>query len=286
MPAKKKQTTGEHAGEAKKPQPQHPKKVRPVKEEKFGDSRKAMAVITSLKAAARAPLEVKEQKDGLMVVSPASELGGREFARTMLGTKPYRTNLVQDFAPANGTVNTAYTQVYPVDIALASDIASWLNLFDDMRMDAIEMRAIPYTGSNAAAQPVSPLVWTAAFDPEQSGAVSSNAANLKSTRHIGPCPTGISNGVSQGAGQYSLCVFPVSPRGHVSLHSGPLAREVLPISSGGVLSPNPVRGAWVPTNTASAVGGYFKWYAEVLGTQQFFGTRCSFIITAEFRIRG
>jgi len=251
-----------------------------------GDTRKAVAIMASLKAAASPSLEIKEQKDGLMVVTPRSELGGKEFARTMLGTKPYRTNLIQEFAASNGANNTAYVVVFPADIALASDISSWLNLFDEMRMDALEMRSVPYLGSSGGTTAVSPLIWTAAFDPDQAAAVSSNAANLKATRHIGPSPIGISNGVSLATGQYTLCAFPVTSNGHVVLHSGKLEREVLPGSSGGVLAPNPVRGAWVPTTTASAVGGYFKWYGEAIGTNAYMGTRTYIVFTAEFRIRG
>jgi len=283
---KKSKTTGEHAGEAKKPHQKRPK-AQPAAKPHFGDSNKVSAVMVTLKkAAARPPLEVKEQKDGLMLVSPTTELGGREFARTMLGTKPYRTVLVQEFSNSVGTNNTVYNIVFPADLALASDITSWLSLFDEMRGDSTEMRAIPYVGASAAAQPISPLVYSLAFDPMEAAAVSSTAANIKATRHIGPLSTGISTGVSIGASQYGSCLNTVTNRGHLSLHSGPLIRDVLPASSGGVLQVNPVCGSWVPTTTASAVLGYYKWYAEALSVSQFFGTRCYIMMTAEFRIRG
>jgi len=228
-----------------------------------------------------------DSKAGVVVAAvPRALSGDREFQRTLLGTKPIKTVLVQEFAASSGTINTAYAVVFPADICLCGDISSWLNLFDEMRCDGTEMRAIPYVGSSSTSQPVQPLVFTAAFDPDQAAAVTSNQANLKSTRHIGPIATGLANGVSMGAGQYVSCIIPTTHCGYISLHSGPLMRSVLPGSSGGVLQPNPVQGAWVPTTTSSAVVGYYKWYCELIGPQQYFGTRTWIMYQMEFRVRG
>jgi len=209
----------------------------------------------------------------------------REYARTMLGTRPIKAQLVQEFAVNNNTVNTAYQLVLPADVTLAGDIASWLNLFDEMRMMSLELLAMPFVFSQSATTPIPMVPMTIAFDPDQSTAVSSNQANIKATKHLGPMFTGVPNGVTASTNQNAATYLQVSEKGHLSLKSGPLPHSVLPISSGGVLAPNPVQGAWVPTNTASAVGGYFKYYAPAVSSISW--SSYNFIIfDVEFRMRG
>jgi len=223
------------------------------------------------------------------VASPsAGLLGDREYARTMLGMKPIRAQLVQEFSFSAGSANTVYSNVFPADLALAGDISSWINLFDEMRMTSIEGLFLPLLTSTSAGASVNIGIWpfTIGFDPDESPAVTSNSANIKSTKHLGPIPTAFSNGTQASPSGTIAIIQSMTERGHLRLSSGPLMKSVLPPSSGGVLSPNPVQGAWVPTTTASAVGGYWKFYVPPLGASIAFGTYAWFIFDCEFRMRG
>jgi len=214
--------------------------------------------------------------------------GDREYARTLLGTKPIKARLIQEISFSGGSANTVFNSVFPADIALAGDISSWVNLFDEMRMDSLEFLCIPLITSTSAGASVNLGIWpwTVGFDPTEVAAVSSNAANLKATKCLGPLQTGFPNGNQISPSGTMAILQDVTERGHLSLKSGPLMRSVLPGDSGGVLSPNPVQGAWVPTTTASAVGGYYKFYVPPLGASVAFGAYVWFIINCEFRMRG
>jgi len=230
--------------------------------------------------------EIKEQKDGLMVVAPQVELGGRSFARAMVGSQPVRTVVVQEFARSSVSANSALNTVYPIDLALGSDIASWLNLFDEMRMDSLHAMFVVTLAYGASTSNPAYLPMSASFDPSQNTAITGHAANLKADHFIGPFLPLISNGVSAANTQYMAGPVNTTSRGHYALSSGPLMRNTLPISSGGVLLPTPVQGAWVPTTTGTAVGGYFKLYAEAPGASLTWGSQLWCRINCEFRVRG
>jgi len=224
-----------------------------------------------------------------VVASPSvGLLGDREYARTMLGMKPIRAQLVQEFSFTAGSANTVFNTVFPADIALAIGISSWINLFDEMRMTSIEGLFLPLLTSTSAGASVNTGIWpwTIGFDPDESPAVSSSGANIQSTRHLGPLPSAFPNGTQASPSGTIAVIQAMTEKGHLRLASGPLMKSVLPPSSGGVLAPNPVQGAWVPTTTSSAVGGYWKFYVPPLGPSIAFGTYAWFVFDVEFRMRG
>jgi len=228
---------------------------------------------------------VDDSKAGVAVATLPRAVGDREYSRALLGVKPIKARLVQQFTTSSVSASTALTTVYPIDITLASDISSWINLFDEMRMDNFEFIFFVYMQwSGSVTTPLTPV--TCAFDPTDATAVTGHVANIKAARCFGPALPILSNGVSGTAGVLMGGPLQTVPRGHYSLGSGPLMRTVLPGSSGGVLAPNPVQGAWVPATTASAIGGYYKFYGSNPGASLAWATQAWCIMHCEFRMRG
>jgi len=234
-------------------------------------------------------LDMKEGKDGMLVTAvPTGVSVSRDYARTLIGVKPYRVNATQEFTASTGTANAAYTTAYPADYTLSYQYTSMLNLFDEVRCIEFEARFIAVSASTTGGpnQTLPNAVYSVAFDPDDGTASSGNDENLSSSRHVGPIPVCFNTGTTISATQMLSSGISVMPSGHISLKSGKLVSSVLPTSSGGVLSPNPVQGAWVPTTTASAVAGYVKFYAPALGANMTLSTKVFIIYTLEFRMRG
>lgn len=294
----KSKTTGEHAGEAKKPHQKGEKGPKKPSATGAGNNAVRQAIAHRLIAAticdeskdyvtvdAKQPAVPKTVQTKAVITSRPSD---REYARTMLGMRPVKTQLVQEFSFTSGSSNTVFNTVFPADLALAGDISSWLNLFDEMRMESLEALLLPLTTSASVGSSLNAGIWpwTVAFDPDTVGAVSSNSANVKASKHLGPLPSGFPNGTQFTPSGTCAVLQAVTMQGHLRLPSGPLMKAVLPGSSGGVLAPNPVQGAWVPTTTASAVGGYYKFYVPPLGPSIMFGVYVWIIMNVEFRMRG
>jgi len=222
---------------------------------------------------------VTEQK-----VSVDRPLGNdKEYARTLLGGKPIRTQIVGSYVSV-GTANTAFAGVVSPDLVATS--SGWLGLFDECRVTHLTHLMNVTVLSSAATNPTpAELSWAVSFDPTDNAGHGSVLAALQQQRHLGPVTAALSNGTTAGAGQYISSCFSVTKNGHYELSSGALHPLLLP-NTGGTVSINPTGSSWVSTASASIIPGYFKYYCPALGASWQFSVVGYVIYTAEFRMLG
>lgn len=253
----------------------------------WSDVATAKKLISANKNARQPPqLKVQEGKDGALVTLTRPPSESKEFAKTLLGSRPIQAILVQDIGLVTGVANTTYTTIISPDLISCASMTNWISLFDEVRVNYVELLCMPSFTTALASSVIPVIPWSIAFDPDTTVAAASTAENLESTHHIGPLQSGNPTGITSGLNQYFSTLQQTTEVGHLKLSSGRLMRSALPGNSGGVQAINPVQGNWVPTTTTSAIPGYFKPYVPALGANVVFGAYLWARFHCEFRMRG
>jgi hypothetical protein len=211
---------------------------------------------------------------------------GRLFATTLKRGARTKATLVLDLGAVTGTAATALTTSIPCDLTGCGDYSSWLNLFDEVRVNAVKLKTI-VGGKGSATVSVDPIsaVGSVSFDPCDATAPSSVQANIKATHHLGPFTIGNSVGTTIGTNVYSQTVANTSNRGYMEL--GPISLvPQLPKNSAGTMGPSPVGSDWVPTTNGAIVAAYFKFYCEAPAANLAWAHRSFVFFDVEFRMRG
>jgi hypothetical protein len=202
-------------------------------------------------------------KQALVADDTATQGRVRGLARSLFGNRVVRTRITQQIATATVAANTAMASSLPADMALASDITSILNLFDEIRCHEVKCEALVGALSNNTTVALGiNVLFGMHFDPIDSTAPTSLNELKNSSIHTDLHPMYQNTGFSFATGNFVTSKFAVQPSNWLHLSSGKLVKDVLPPSSGGVLAPSPIGGNWVPTASAALVVGYFKLYGE------------------------
>lgn len=203
-------------------------------------------------------LSVTADEKGVMRSAVAERGMAREYARTLLGSRAYRANVVQEIAAVTSAANTAVTVSTPANYISATEYSSWAALFDEVRCVHYTVRQL--IGSATGGAPLTGTCWAAAISPDINTAPTSIVQTVGFTRFLGPVP---SNGTDATGSGPSIGV--VTNHGLPEITSGRLQTGVSTNNSGGTMTVNPVQGNWVPTGTNSAHAGYHLLYIEASG---------------------
>jgi len=223
------------------------------------------------------PTVAKQAQAGI----PRNVGSERDFAKSMLGLRPIRTQLIVERNPVTGTVNTAYNGVISSNLLNSNNWSSWNALFDEVRCLDVQYQFVPWVvASGSGSSPVGGMM-TACVDFNDASAFGSHAANMVATKHIGPVPMGMSIGTSATTGQFLSVGLTQFRDGHISIHSGKLPREFYNPSGSGLIG-----GMWAPANSSQIVVCYFKWYVDALGANLAFAYKMFETYTVEFKFLG
>lgn len=231
--------------------------------------------------------EVIASPEKALLATPAKSPGiSRMFQTAWKRGRLYKTTLVLDHGLTTGTAATALATVLSADLTSATGFSSFLNLFDEVRVQAVKLLTIPgITATGAGVIDGNSAVGSVAFDPTDSTAVSSIAANLTASHHLGPFQMGQPNGVSLTTGQFAAVLQNVSPKGYMELGPVPLVNQ-LPLNTGGIQGLQPLGSDWVPVRDAAIITSYWKFYMETPTANIAWNHRSFTIFSAEFRMRG
>jgi hypothetical protein len=209
----------------------------------------------------------------------------RLMATSIKRAKTVKAVLVLDLGAVTGSANTALTTVIPCDLTGCGDYSSWLQLFDEVRVNSVKLVAT-IGGTATATAALSTLVHgTISFDPCDATAVSGVTQNLKATHHVGPFLIGNVTGTTIGTNQFCSTLATTSQKGYVELGPIKLVPQ-LPKNSAGTMGPSPVGSDWVPTTDAAIVAAYFKFYCEAPGASLAWRHRSYVFFDVEFLMRG
>jgi len=215
----------------------------------------------------------------------ASMDGGSGIARTVFGMKPVKARLVYDFGVTTSAANTALNTALPCDLAAAYNIASWINLFDEVRVRRVRLTAaVGLGGSGGTGGGLGSGLISCAWDPTDPTVVTSTQENFEATRHAmvvaeSSTPSTLATGTVVSA------IVASRPNGLLELDSGLLVPQIQG-NSGGTVNPSPVGGDWIPTTSAAIVVGYFKYYIPAAGANTVSFHRSLLAFECEFRMRG
>lgn len=228
-------------------------------------------------------LSVVADEKGQLSTAGAEKGMAREYARTLLGSKPFRVIVVQEIANVSVGNNTAMAVSSPMNFVSATEYSSWAALFDEVRCLSYKVRQ--QISVSMGSTPTVGACWAGAISPAINTAPSTLVQTLGFTRFVGPIPAYGNTAWPGASTPVSSSVQPVSNHGLPELSSGALARGVLPNNSGGTLTVNPVQGDWVPTGTNSAHAGYHLLFGDAPGTTVSWNYRLWIWYNLEFRSR-
>jgi hypothetical protein len=224
---------------------------------------------------------------GVSSLAKANEgSANRLFAASMTRGKRVKATLVQDLSEVIGTAATALTTSIPCDLTQCGDYSSWLNLFDEVRVNSVKLKTlVGGLGSATVATSPTKAVGSIAFDPTDATAVTTVIANLKAEHHLGPFTIGSVTGTTIGTNVYSQTRLACGREAYMEL--GPIRLvPQLPKNSGGTQGVAAVGSDWVPTTNGSIVAAYFKFYCEAPSSNLAWVHRSFLFFDVEFRMRG
>ncbi len=232
-------------------------------------------------------LSVSTDAKGVATVTTIPQGVGlsREYAVSLLGTKPVKVMLIRDNGTQTAAVNTAFTTVNNADITQCVEWASFSGLFDEARVLEVKTCIIPSVQANGGVLSGNSLALIAdCFDPADATASISVSDVMTQTRHLGPVGGFNVSGTTMAAGVTAPLVQSVTAHGTLTFTSGVLD-PMLPVNAAGSMS-QLVAGAWFPTSQTTAIAGSFKPYAEAYGANSVWCLRRFVYFHAEFRMRG
>jgi len=287
----KPKTSAAHRGEAKKPHKKGSEKpsapAKPAPPPRHVVYQLAQRSVADTKGSF---ISLSADSKGGLIAAPAERGMSREYARTMLGMRPFKTVLAQALGSVVGTANAIYAGVLPADLVLCPEFSSFAGLFDEVRTVSVEHMFIHGVTTTTAATGAGILPVMTVWDPAEAAALSSVGQALTYTRHTGPQPVEhYSSNPPSGGGSISG-TWSVHPHGHTTLTSGRLPRSMFPPDSGGSALPLPVGGDWVPTTISGSLptaltSGWFKFIVGALGVGVQFVHQSFLLHTVEFRFR-
>jgi hypothetical protein len=159
--------------------------------------------------------------------------------------------------------------VFPADLTLSGEFASFANLFDEVRMDRCELlTSMILQTSTAQSTPFQQNAWAISCDPDDPTAEPSVGNVMIASYHAGPW-TLVSNATNANlgiaTGSASSSTVAVNDSGFRKIQSPQLPRGRLPLNSSGTTGASPVGGDWVPVTSGAIVGCWFKFYIEPAG---------------------
>jgi hypothetical protein len=229
-------------------------------------------------------LSVHADEKGVLSTAGVEKGMAREYARTLIGSRPLRVNLVQEIAAVTVTANTAMAVSTPANYVAATEYSSWAALFDEVR--CLSYKARHNVGFYSTALENVGTSYAVAISPAINTAPSSIVQTVGFTKFAGPVPLHPgAAGTPAAAGGEGACITAVSNHGLLEIESGPLMKGVTTNNSGGTLTVNPVQGNWVPTGTNSAHAGYLLLYGDQPGVGVQWTYRIWIWYSLEFRSR-
>jgi hypothetical protein len=263
-----------------------------MKQHAFTQHRAMLGMIDKVRAAA------KESKDSFLSVA-TDEKGkvttsavaapfvreasmAREYMKSQLGSRPYKTVLLQQFAVQTSSANTALSTSLAADLAATGEWATMAAIFDECRCLEYKARTIVEFGGGVATMSTATIpVFAMATQFTTSVAL---ASILISTKHVGPIPLMVNASTSGPTLQGSM-TSPITKYGYVEVSSGPLEKSA--VTPAPTSSSAPLQGAWIPTTASSGQGivGYINQLTEALGASVIATTRTFGYYTVEFRLR-